>query len=109
MAIQLKTEDARSIAGTALTGTLADVGAVTANPARIVQIFNSCDDVVVVSWDDGVTDGFILPASSATSIDCSINDEPDEVRPKLPAGAQFQAKHNGAGPSSGLISIMVIY
>jgi len=109
MAIQLQTEAFRSIAGTSLTGTLQNVGAVTQNPARLVQAFNGCNDEVIVSWDGGTTEGWLLPPNSGFSIDCSINQDNDDQLPKLPAGAQFQSKHNGSAPTSGTLSITVIY
>ena len=109
MTLLLRTEDARSVAGTALTGTLANVGAVTSNSSGTIAIFNGCNQEVVVSWDGGTTSGFIMPASSAFAVDGASNSEGNQKTPKLPVGAQFQAKHNGTVPTSGTLSITVVY
>tara|TARA_R110002096_G_scaffold121832_1_gene263725 strand:- start:621 stop:950 length:330 start_codon:yes stop_codon:yes gene_type:complete len=108
MAIQLQSENARSVAFGSLTGSLANVGSATTNSGRIVYFMNGTNQPVTISWDGGTTSGFILPASSALSVDCSINRDVQQT-PELPAGAQFQASHNGTAPTSGSLSIMVIY
>jgi len=108
MAIQLKTEDYRSVAGTSLTGALANVGAVTASPGRVIVLFNGCNAEVIVSWDGGTTEGFLLPASSAVAIDGPTNNDTQEVVPFLPVKSQFQAKHNGVAPTSGTLTITVV-
>jgi len=108
MSLQLKSEDARSVAGTALTANLADVGTPTTSPARTVVFLNGCDDQVVVSWDDGRTEGFDLPPSSAVAIDCAISPGENNARPYLGVGSQFQAKHDGVAPTTGKLSITVI-
>lgn len=108
MSLQLKSEDSRAVAGTALTASLADVGAPTTKPARTVGIFNGCDTQVVVSWDDGRTEGFDMPPSSAVAIDCAVSPGENDARPYLPVGSQFQAKHDGAVPTTGKLSITVI-
>jgi hypothetical protein len=104
----IKTEGFRSVAGSALTGTLANVGVVTASPARVVMIFNGSDDEVIVSWDNGVTEGFLLPATSSCAVDCSTNKDENNTTPFLPVGSQFQSKHNGSVPTTGNLSITVI-
>lgn len=109
MSTPLRTEDARTASGASLTGSYANVGTALANSARIIFIFNGCDEPITVSWDGGATDGFVLPATSAVSVDCSINKEGNQHPPQLPVGAQFQAKHNGVVPTSGSVSITVIY
>tara|TARA_R110000868_G_scaffold248623_1_gene505186 strand:- start:1137 stop:1466 length:330 start_codon:yes stop_codon:yes gene_type:complete len=108
MSLQLKTEEVRSVAGTALTGTLANVGSPIESPARTVMILNGCDDQVLVSWDGGTTNGFDLPASSAVAIDCAISPNENNAKPYLAVGSQFQAKHDGAAPTTGKLSITVI-
>ena len=109
MSTPLRTEEAKAIAGTALTGSYQNVGDALDNPARIIFIFNGCDEPVTVSWDGGVTGGFNMPATSAVSVDCSINKEGNQHPPQLPLGAQFQAKHNGSVPTSGSVTVSVIY
>ena len=108
MSLQLKTEAVRTVDGTTLTGTLADLGDPTSSPARIIAMFNGCDAEVVISWDNGATEGFILPATSAIALDAATNKDENEVTPFLAAGSQFQAKHNGAIPTTGNLSITVI-
>jgi len=108
MSLQLKSEDSRSVAGTALTANLADVGSPTSRPARTVVFFNGCDDQVVVSWDGGTTEGFDLPPSSAVAIDCAISPGENDAKPYLAVGSQFQAKHDGVAPTTGKLTISVI-
>lgn len=108
MAIKLESEGARSVAGTALTASLANVGVPTSAPARIIILFNGTDAEVVISWDGGVTEGFVLPSKGALAVDASTNKDENGAAPFLAAGAQFQAKHNGVVPTSGNVSISVI-
>lgn len=109
MGIPLNTENVRKVAGTSLTNSFANVGSAVANPPRIVQIFNGCDQDVAVSWDGGVTTGWDLPPNSATSIDCCINKTADGHSPQLKKGSQFQAKYSGSAPTAGNLTITVIY
>lgn len=109
MPLRVKSEDARSIAGTSLTGTYQNVGSALSNSAKIIFVFNGCDDAITLSWDGGDTDGFILPANSAFSADFSANPNDHDQRPELPKGAQFQAKHNGSAPTAGTLSVSVVY
>lgn len=108
MSSKLQTEAVRSVAGTALTGALANVGVATTSPGVVIAILNGCNDQVIVSWDGGTTDGFSLPPNSAIAIDGPTNSSNENVRPLLPVGAQFQAKHAGSAPTSGTLSITVI-
>lgn len=108
MSIKAKSEAARSVAGTSLTTSLAAVGSATAAPGRIVIMMNGCDAPVTVSWDGGVTSGFILPATSSISMNLAANKTENGQTPLLPEGSVFQAKHNGAAPTTGSLSIMVI-
>ena len=105
---QLKSEDARSIAGTSLTGSFQDVGVVTTQPARVVQVFNGCDEQVLVSWDDGSTTVWDLPPNAGAAVDASTNRDTEQI-PYLPVGSQFQAMHDGVAPSEGKLTITVIY
>ena len=108
MSLQLKSEDSRSVAGTALTANLANVGSPTSKPARTVVFFNGCDKQVVASWDGGTTEGFDLPPSSAVAIDCAVSPGENDAKPYLAVGSQFQAKHDGVVPTEGKLSITVI-
>ena len=108
MSVRIKTEDFRAVAGTALSGSLADVGSPTAAQARTVLAFNGCDKEVVLSWDNGVTSGFLLPALGAFSVDCASNKDENDTTPFLPVGSQFKASHNGEAPTEGNLSITVV-
>lgn len=109
MAERIRTENARSIDGTSLTGTFQNIGAATTAPAKVVMIYNGCNKQVLVSWDGGATTGFDLPPSSGASVDCGINSERINSSPNLPIGSQFQGKHDGVVPTSGKITITVVY
>ena len=101
-------EAARTFTGTSLTGSFQSVGAVTTAPARIIAIMSDCDTPVVVSWDDGVTSNFSIPALGSLALDVAANkDEDGQVR-VLPTGTQFKAKHDGSVPTDGKVRIMVI-
>ena len=108
MSFKLRSENFRSVAGTSLTGTLANVGSITASPGRVVYIFNGCDQEIVVSWDGGVTEAFLLPPLASVSIDSPTNKNEDRTTPFLPAKSQFQVRHNGTIPTSGNVSISVV-
>lgn len=101
-------EGARSIAAGSLTGSFQDVGSATAQLARIVQVFNGCNQQVLVSWDDGATTVWDLPPNAGASVDCTANPDDHNQLPYLPVGTQFQAKHDGTAPDSGKLTITVI-
>ena len=103
---KLKAEAVRSIAFGSLSGTYADIGSVTANPARIIMVKNATDSDVTVSWDDGTTDVFFLPAGSQDTIDVVANGGPNGAF--LEVGSQFQAKTAGS-PTSGSVVVQLFY
>lgn len=105
--VQLKAESVRTLAFGSITGTYADVGAVTANPIRIIMVKNTTDTSVTVSADDGTTDWFDIPAGGADTLDVYANGGDDGAG--LPVAAQFQAKHQGAAATEGKVIIQCYY
>jgi hypothetical protein len=92
----------REIEGTALTATYADVGAVMASDAHLVLMFNTCNDTILVSLDDGTTNHLKLDASESLSLDLKSS------QLVLEKGVQIQAKHDGSAPTSGSLRITII-
>lgn len=106
MAKSVTFEAARTLAFGSLSGTYADVGAVTANAWYVFTIFNDTDVAVTVSPDDGTTDAFDLPAGASVTYDLSSNRAEDGQAYHIPKGSQFQAKDQGSSATSGKIIVM---
>lgn len=92
-----------SLAGTALTGSYANIVTSTnANGGRILQIFNSCNQPITISLDGGTTNHYVLEVGDAgVTIDLAANG--------LRQGNNaIQAKHNGVVPTAGTIRCTVV-
>ena len=106
-AVRLRAEGVRSVAFGDISGTYADVGTPTDHPARIIMVKNTTDTELVVSWDDGVTDVFILPPGGADTLDVFTNGGPGGAY--LPSGSQFQVKDNGVAATEGGLILQIFY
>ena len=98
-------DPARTFDATALTGSYQDVGAVLATPAYGYVIFNTSDVDMQVSFNDGSTNGPIIPAGGTMS-DSVYNQglRGENAIRVLPEGAQIQVKQvTGAGTDGDLI------
>jgi len=84
------------IAGTALTGSYATLLNPTSD-LRIIAIFNSCNDTIMVSLDGGTTDSFELEAGESISLDLAANGL------KFDNAVNISAKHAGAAPTLGTV------
>lgn len=109
MAKAIQAEAVKTLAAGSLTASYVDVGAVTANPARLIMLDNSTDTDVTVSWDDGTTDVFDMPAGTQIVLDFTANGRNIDDGMFLASGSQFQAKHQGSGGTSGKVIINVFY
>jgi hypothetical protein len=91
------------ILGTALTTSYASIiSAANANDARIIQVFNTCDETILISLDGGSTDHYELESSEkAVSIDLGAS---GLQQPNL----AIQVKDAGVTPSSGSVRCTVI-
>lgn len=86
------------IAGTALTGTYANVFTAAADISALF-IFNSCNETIRISMDAGVTNHFELTAQQSMTIDAGANSR------HIASGTDIRAKHDGAAPTSGTLRI----
>lgn len=103
-----KYDAARTFDPTGLTGSYQDVGAVIDSPSLSFVIYNTSDVDAQFSFDDGATDGPIVPAGG-TYVDNIYNYQPhrsagDKV---LPEGAQIQVKQVTGAATSGSIIINI--
>lgn len=103
MAYRARLETLRRVTGTALTGNYQDLGAVLTGNAEIVILATDCDKPILVSFDDGTTDHFRLPGTSSVVLDLRTNNL------QLAGGLQVQVKHDGSAPTSGVVTMTVIY
>lgn len=90
---------------TSLTGSYQDVGSALTSPALGFVFYNTSDVDVRLSFDDGATDGPVVPASgSFSSSPFSQDEHVHNGTHMLESGAQVQVKQvTGAGTSGNLI------
>ena len=98
-------DPARTFDATGLTGSYQDVGAVMASPVLGFVIYNTSDVDMQVSFDDGSTNGPIVP--SGGTFDSSRFNQMRNLETAsymIPNAAQIQVKQvTGAGGSGNLI------
>jgi len=95
----------RSFDATSLTASYQDVGAVMASPVYGFAIYNTSDVDVQVSFDDGTSDGPIVPAGGVFEYS-RLNQVPNSELASfmIPTGTQIQVKQvTGAGADGDLI------
>ena len=108
MSLKAQNEEARSVAFGSITNSFANLGAVTANPAYSITIFNGTDAQVQFSKDGGSTTWLDIPPLGAVSRDYAKNNQFDSIG-LVPTGVQFQIKYSGSAPTSGIASITLEY
>lgn len=98
-------DPARSFDSTTLTGSYQDFGAVIASQTYGFVIYNDSDVSVQISFDDGSTDGPIIPAGGSFGDDRDNWDgRTEDSRYCLPKNAQVQIQQvTGAGTSGNII------
>lgn len=106
-AVRVEAEGVRTLAFGGISSTYADIGAVTANPIRIIMVKNTTDVAVTVSWDGGVTDVFDIPAGGADTLDLYTNGGNDGAY--RPINSQFQVKDQGSAATSGKVIVQCFY
>jgi len=96
---------ARTFDATNLTGSYQDVGAVTGSRVYGFMMYNTSDVDMQISFDDGTTNGPIIPAGGTFGDNRDNWDgSTDNSRYCLPPNAQIQVKQvTGAGTSGDLI------
>jgi len=97
------------VAGTALTGTYQDLGVQISKPAISLLIYNTSDVDAQLSFDDGTTDGPIVPANGTFSDSrYNSNGTQEEGMFVLPANAQVQVKQVTGAGTTGNITINLV-
>lgn len=86
------------VAGTALTGTYANVFT-AASDLSALFVFNNCDETIVISLDAGVTDHYELTSGQSMTIDCRSNNR------HIASGTDIRVKHGGVVPTTGTVRI----
>lgn len=102
-------DPARTFDATSLTGSYQDVGAVMASAVLGFVIYNTSDVEFQISFDDGVTNGPIVPAGgvfSASRFEQMRNLE--DASFMLENGAQIQVKQVTGAGSGGDVIINII-
>ena len=98
------------ISGASLTASYADLSpAISVNAVNEFQMFNSCDQAILVSLNNGTTDHFELdPYESATVsfIGGALFLAPS-VDGSTPYTFQLKAKHAGVTPTAGSLRVTV--
>jgi len=89
------------VAGSALTGSYATVYTATFD-VKWIALLNSCDDVIVVSLDSGTTAFVTLDVGKSLDVPLA------SLGLKIASGVTIQAKHNGAAPTAGALTVSVI-
>lgn len=90
------------IVGASLTGTYATL-LTAAGSLRVIELFNSCDQPIMISFDNGVTDHFELDAQEQFSIDLAAAGR------HIAAATVISAKHAGVTPASGSVRCSAQY
>ena len=105
MARLLDHEAARTFAATSLSASYQDVGGVMTKPVLGFVIYNTSDVDAQISFDDGTTNGPIVPAGGTfDSNRVPQRDNVEEGMWALPVNAQVQVKQvTGAGASGNII------
>lgn len=98
-------DPARTFDMTGLSGSYQDVGAVMASAVLGFVIYNTSDVDCQVSFNDGTTNGPIIPAGGTfDSSRFNPKGRSEDASYMLPDGAQIQVKQvTGAGASGDLI------
>ncbi len=108
MASSMPTYDpARSFDSASLTASYQDVGAVMASPVLGYIIYNDSTVAVQISFNDGSTDGPIIPAGGSFSDNRYVQyNNYSNAYYVLPTGAQIQIKQvTAAGTGSVYVNI----
>ncbi len=91
-----------AIAFGSLTTSFATV-VTTGGVARVVQMRNNTNAVVLVSLDAGSTTSYTLDSGDQASVDLKMNGR------SIAASTALQAKYSGAAPTSGSVRVNVMY
>lgn len=102
----LKFETLRTLGFGSISGTYANVGAITVHPWRIFYVTNTTDADMIFSTNGGVTDHFVVPAGQSLSMDGSANGLGNNAY--IPQGTQFAVKQVSA-PSKGSVYIAGVF
>lgn len=101
-------EEIRSIAFGDISGAYAAIGIPFLNSARLIKIDNTTDAAMIFS-DDGVTDKFMIPASTSMIIDISSNREGPNNHLEYPRNTTIYVRDEDGAASSGTVYLSVGY
>jgi hypothetical protein len=107
LAVRLLPETLRSLAFGGISGVLAAVGAAFANPIRILNIQNGCNQDVIASLD-GVNDHLFIPANGFLLIDVSSNKTKGNAL-FLAVGDRVWVREVAVTPTAGSVYVSVFY
>jgi hypothetical protein len=105
--VRIRYEALRSLAFGGISGAYAAVGAVFANPVRMLKITNTTNADLLISFD-GVVDRDIIPARTAQIFDYGSNKADTGGQLDQSMGERVYVKQVSA-PSSGSVYVTVIY
>lgn len=96
----------RSLAFGGIGATYTPVGAAAGDSVRILQVWNTTDQLLLFS-EIGDEDNFPLPANSGMVLDVTTNRTNTAQTAALPSNVRIHVKHDGTPPTSG--SVYVTY
>lgn len=102
-------DPARTFDATSLSGSYQDVGAVMGSAVYGFTIYNTSDVDCQISFDDGTTNGPIVPAGGSFSD--SVYNHPfrsEDASYVIASGAQIQVKQVSGAGSSGDIYVNIM-
>lgn len=101
-------DPARTFDATSLTAIYQDVGSVLASAAYGFIIYNTADVDVQISFDDGTSDGPIIPAGGTFGDNRETWDgRTEDGRFSLPEAAQIQVKQVTAAGTVGDVIVNI--
>lgn len=101
-------ENLRSVGFADINTTFVPIGTPFANPIRILKVYNSTNQDLILS-DNGLNDKDVFPATSAQILDINSNTSTQGGWLVLKANSQLYVRYPGSAPSSGSLYIVAIY
>ena len=101
-------EDLRSLAFGSISGTYALVGTATNNPVRLIDIDNTTDANLIISFN-GIDDKIFVAANGFKIYDFASNKSNQGGSLDLPAFTLFYVKQESSAPTTGNVYIGICY
>jgi hypothetical protein len=106
--LRIYPEALRSVSYLLISTLYTNIGSPLSNAARIIQLQNTTDVNVFISWD-GVNDHQYLPAGSFVLLDVTANKSVSQQAWFVGARTQFYAKVDSGMPTQGSIFLTTFY